>query len=78
MPRDDAKDAGQQAHARRRHPEARKKPGEPKPYWPVEIKIENSLDLARFVGGFYARARRLCPFRHRFSRAVRIQKQAGH
>jgi hypothetical protein len=52
MPRDDAKDPGQQAYARRRHLEARKKLGQPKPYWPVEIKIENSLDFARFESRF--------------------------
>ena len=44
-----AKDAGQEAHCRGRHLEPRKKPGQPKPYWPVEIEIEHSFDLARFV-----------------------------
>ena len=46
--RDDAKDAGQQAYARRRHLETRKKLGQPKPYWPVEMEIESTLDVARF------------------------------
>lgn len=45
----DANDARQQAYCRGRHFEPRKKLGQPKPYWPVEIEIENSLDLARFV-----------------------------
>ena len=52
VPRDDAKDAGQQTYARRRHLEPRKNLGQPKPYWPVKIKIENSLDFARFVSRF--------------------------
>jgi hypothetical protein len=52
VPSDDTKNPGQQAHACGRHLEPRKKPGQPKPYWPVKIEIENSLDLARFVCGF--------------------------
>src|SRR5256885_12532302 len=52
VPRDDAKDAGQQTYARGRHPEPRKNLGQPKPYWPVEIKIENSLDFACFESRF--------------------------
>jgi hypothetical protein len=52
VPCDDAKDAGQQTYACRRHPEPRKNLGQPKPYWPVEIKIEKSLDFARFESRF--------------------------
>src|SRR4030095_10871288 len=50
--RNDAKDAGQQAYARRRHLETRKKLGQPKPYWPGEIETESALDVARFESRF--------------------------
>ena len=48
----DTNDAGQQAHGRGRHFQPCKKLGQPKPYWPVETKIQDSLDFARFEGRF--------------------------
>jgi hypothetical protein len=64
VPGDDTKDTGQQAHRRGRHLEPRKKLGQPKPYWPVEMEIENSLDLAPFVCGLDACAWRVCLLQH--------------
>src|SRR5882762_1429090 len=41
-------DAGQEANGRRSHLQLREKLSQAEPYWPVKIKIQNSLDLARF------------------------------
>lgn len=60
----DPEGAGQQAHGRWSHLQLREKLGQPKPYWPVEIEIENSLDFARFVCGFDARGQRLYLLQH--------------
>ena len=71
--RNDAADAAQQCHSRRRHLESREKLGQPEPYRSVKIQIENSLCLARFVGGCDARMRGLC----RLSRQFAWRKNSG-
>ena len=68
VPRNHAANAGQQAHSRGRYLESREKLGQPKPYWPVKIEVENALHLACLIGGFDARTKRLGLLRHRFTR----------
>src|SRR6266576_4327429 len=53
--RNDAADARQQRHGRRRHFEMCEKLGQPKSYRPVKVQVENSLHLACFVSRFDAR-----------------------
>ena len=67
MSRNDAADTAQQCHSRGRHLESREKLGEPEPQRPVKIQIEDSLYLARFVGGYNARMRGLCRLSRQFA-----------
>ena len=38
--------------ARRSHLQLREKPSQAEPYWPVKMKIQDSLDFARFESRF--------------------------
>src|SRR5215472_2519203 len=44
--------ASQEAHGRRSHLQLREKLGEAETYWPVKMKIQNSLDFSRFESRF--------------------------
>jgi hypothetical protein len=62
--RNDAADPCKQCHGCRRHFQSSEKLGEPEPYRPVKVKIENSLYLTRLIGGRDARLKRyLCVWR---------------
>src|SRR5437667_6057637 len=62
-----AADAAEQCHSGGRHLELREKLGQPQPYRPVKIKIENTLYLACFIGSCEARMRGLCRLRRQFA-----------
>src|SRR5512133_2949675 len=48
----DPEGAGQQTHGRRSHLQLREKSSQAEPYWPVKMKIQDSLDFARFESRF--------------------------
>src|SRR2546430_11800457 len=73
MSRNHSEEAGKPGHPCRRHVEPLEKLSQSKPYWPVKIEIEKSLDLTRLVSGFDVRTRRLVLFQHQTSAWSRTQ-----